>query len=142
MLTNRTAFCRRYPLSDLQYRTYPFLGLVFEFKNKLTEGKIGDLFTPKGVSYPQGSGLQRTLYQSYDTSLSPVSNGGLPFIQVVMQTFQRFIMKKFMFCVSHGVSVISLFNPCLVGRKPARNLAVTLNMLVSKLILKSYNISG
>ena len=63
-------------------------------------------------------------------------------IQVVMQTFQRFIMKKFMFCVSHGVSVSSLFNPCLVGRKPARNLAVTLNMLVSKLILKSYNISG
>ena len=32
-------------------------------------------------------------------------------IQVVVQTFQRFIMIKFMFCVSHEFSQFHRFNP-------------------------------
>ena len=52
-------------------------------------------------------------------------------IQVVMQSLQAFIVKEFMFCVSHWVSQYHrLFYPCLVGRQ-ARNLAVTLNMLAN-----------
>ena len=80
MLTNRTAFCRRYPLSDLQYRTYPFLGLVFEFKNKLTEGKIGDLFTPK-VFHTRKVQVFKEHYIKVTTQVYrqfPL-NGGLPF---------------------------------------------------------------
>ena len=49
-------------------------------------------------------------------------------IQLVVQTLQVSIMKKFMFCISHGYQGISLFNPYSVGRKPTRNLAVTLNI--------------
>ena len=45
--TDTTALCRGYPSTNLQHRTYPFLGLVFEFFKKLTESKVRDLFTPK-----------------------------------------------------------------------------------------------
>ena len=48
-------------------------------------------------------------------------------IQIVMQTFQRFIMKKFMFRVSHGCIKYQVFNPFPVGRQ-TRNLAITLEM--------------
>ena len=48
-------------------------------------------------------------------------------IQIVMQTFQRFIMKKFMFRVSHWCIKYQVFNPFLVGRQ-TRNLAITLEM--------------
>ena len=48
-------------------------------------------------------------------------------IQLVVQTLQASIMKKFMFCISHRYQFISLFNPYTVGRQ-TRNLAVTLNM--------------
>ena len=47
IITNSTGLCRGCPPINLQYGSYPFLRLVFEFKQKLAEGKVGDLFTPK-----------------------------------------------------------------------------------------------
>ena len=45
--TDAAPLCRRCPPVNLQHSAYPFFRLVFEFKYKLSEGKIGDLFTPK-----------------------------------------------------------------------------------------------
>ena len=47
-------------------------------------------------------------------------------IALVVQVTQRLILKKFMVRVSHGFSQYHNFNPFIVGRKPRRNLAVTL----------------
>ena len=44
-----------------------------------------------------------------------------------MEVFQELIVKEFLFSVSQGVSVISLFNPVQVGRQ-THNLAIMLEL--------------
>ena len=86
---------------------------LLEFRQMLAHSRKRNPFTiPAIISHAQGKEV---------ISHNPTD------IQVVMQTFQGFIMKKFIFCVSHFAISISLFNPVQVGRQ-THHPAVTLEL--------------